>query len=95
MIPQRFLHRLQRLGQRGMVRHPGEVQRQCVGRDASLGLDCDWDVPAAEAQGQGLDLPQYVEVARQGPDHAPRFTAEVRIKGTKPARGGGTQRGVM
>ena len=35
------------------------------------------------AQGQGLDLPHYVEVAREGPDHAPRFTAEVRIKGTQ------------
>ena len=35
------------------------------------------------AQGQGLDLPDYVEVDRQGPDHAPRFTAEVRIKGTQ------------
>lgn len=44
------------------------------------------------AQGQGLDLPQYVEVARQGPDHAPRFTAEVRIKGKKPARGEGANK---
>ena len=44
------------------------------------------------AQGQGLDLPQYVEVARSGPDHAPRFTAEVRIKGTKPTRGDGANK---
>jgi ribonuclease III len=44
------------------------------------------------AQGQGLDLPQYVEVAREGPHHAPRFTAEVRIKGTKPARGEGASK---
>ena len=44
------------------------------------------------AQGQGLDLPQYVEVAREGPDHAPRFTAEVRIKGKKPARGEGASK---
>jgi ribonuclease-3 len=44
------------------------------------------------AQGQGLDLPHYAEVARQGPDHAPRFTAEVRIKGTKPARGEGANK---
>ena len=28
----------------------------------------------------------------QGPDHAPRFTAEVRIKGTKPARGEGASK---
>jgi len=44
------------------------------------------------AQGQGLDLPAYVEVERQGPDHAPRFTAEVRIKGKKPARGEGANK---
>jgi ribonuclease-3 len=44
------------------------------------------------AQGKGLDLPQYVEVARQGPDHAPRFTAEVRIKGARPARGEGASK---
>lgn len=41
------------------------------------------------AQGQGLALPQYVEVARQGPDHAPRFVSEVRIADRKPARGEG------
>ncbi len=44
------------------------------------------------AQGQGLDLPQYEEVAREGPDHAPRFTAEVRIKGRRPARGEGANK---
>ncbi len=33
------------------------------------------------AQGQGLALPMYVEVERTGPDHAPRFTSEVHIKG--------------
>ena len=44
------------------------------------------------AQGQGLDLPVYTEVDRQGPDHAPRFTAEVRIKGRKPARGEGASK---
>ncbi|KAB2912174.1 MAG: ribonuclease III [Hyphomicrobiaceae bacterium] len=44
------------------------------------------------AQGQGLDLPTYTEVAREGPDHAPRFTAEVRIKGKKPARGEGASK---
>jgi ribonuclease-3 len=43
-------------------------------------------------QGQGLELPDYVEVDRQGPDHAPRFTAEVRIKGRKPARGEGASK---
>jgi ribonuclease-3 len=43
-------------------------------------------------QGQGLDLPAYVEVDRQGPDHAPRFTSEVRIRGRKPARGEGASK---
>ena len=43
-------------------------------------------------QGQGLELPAYVEVDRQGPDHAPRFTAEVRIRGRKPARGEGASK---
>jgi ribonuclease-3 len=41
------------------------------------------------AQGQGFDLPVYSEVGRHGPDHAPHFTAEVRIKGRKPVRGEG------
>jgi ribonuclease-3 len=44
------------------------------------------------AQGQGLELPAYIEVDRQGPDHAPRFTAEVRIRGRKPARGEGASK---
>ena len=44
------------------------------------------------AQGQGLELPRYVEVARSGPDHAPRFVSEVRIAGCKPARGEGTSK---
>jgi ribonuclease-3 len=44
------------------------------------------------AQAQGLELPAYMEVSRQGPDHAPRFTAEVAIKGKKPARGEGANK---
>jgi ribonuclease-3 len=44
------------------------------------------------AQGNGFALPQYVEVARKGPDHAPRFTSEVRIAGKEPARGEGTSK---
>lgn len=44
------------------------------------------------AQGQGLALPQYVEIERQGPDHAPRFVSEVRIKGKPPARGEGNSK---
>ncbi len=44
------------------------------------------------AQGQGLALPSYVEVRREGPDHAPRFTTEVRITGRKPATGSGASK---
>lgn len=44
------------------------------------------------AQGQGLALPEYVEIARKGPDHAPRFTSEVRIVGKPPARGEGASK---
>ena len=35
------------------------------------------------AQGQGLDLPKYKELNREGPDHAPHFTTEVRVGGRK------------
>lgn len=41
------------------------------------------------AQGQGGALPKYIEVSRDGPDHAPRFTTEVRITGCAPAVGKG------
>ena len=44
------------------------------------------------AQGMGLSLPEYIEIARKGPDHAPRFTAEVRIRGKSPARGEGASK---
>jgi ribonuclease-3 len=44
------------------------------------------------AQGQGFSLPEYIEIAREGPDHAPHFTAEVRIPGRKPARGEGASK---
>jgi ribonuclease III len=44
------------------------------------------------AQGRGLALPRYVEVARSGPDHAPRFISEVRITGCKPAQGTGASK---
>ena len=35
------------------------------------------------AQGQGFELPKYKELSRQGPDHAPHFTTEVRVGGRK------------
>ncbi len=44
------------------------------------------------AQGRGLDLPRYAEISRSGPDHAPHFVAEVRVKGRRPARGEGTSK---
>lgn len=44
------------------------------------------------SQGRGLELPSYVEVGRKGPDHAPRFTSEVRISGVAPARGEGASK---
>jgi ribonuclease III len=44
------------------------------------------------AQGRRLPLPVYLEVAREGPDHAPRFTAEVQIDGVPPARGQGANK---
>lgn len=44
------------------------------------------------AQGRRLSLPRYFEVAREGPDHAPRFTAEVQIEGVAPERGHGANK---
>jgi ribonuclease-3 len=41
------------------------------------------------AQGRGLALPRYLEVAREGPDHVPLFTVEVQIDGVAPERGQG------
>ena len=33
------------------------------------------------AQGRGLEPPDYVEIERRGPDHAPEFTIAVRLDG--------------
>jgi ribonuclease-3 len=41
------------------------------------------------AQGMKRPLPEYNEVARAGPDHAPEFTIEARVEGYEPARGTG------
>jgi ribonuclease-3 len=60
-------------------------QPTAAGPDAKSALQ-EW------AQGQGLALPQYVEVERSGPDHAPRFISEVRIDGHPPARGEGASK---
>ena len=44
------------------------------------------------AQGRRLSLPRYVEIAREGPDHKPRFTTEVQIEGLAPERGHGANK---
>ena len=44
------------------------------------------------AQGRGLPLPQYSELERTGPDHAPVFKTEVRISGREPATGRGASK---
>lgn len=44
------------------------------------------------AQGKQLPLPKYVEIAREGPDHAPRFTTEVQVRGVAPERGEGANK---
>lgn len=62
-----------------------DQQPTSAGPDAKSALQ-EW------AQGQGLALPEYIEVNRKGPDHAPRFTSEVRISGCAPARGEGASK---
>lgn len=41
------------------------------------------------AQGRGLPLPGYREIARAGPAHEPRFTVDVRVEGYPPELGEG------
>lgn len=51
-------------------------------KDAKTGLQ-EW------AQGRGLALPDYREVGRSGPPHAPVFEVEVAVDGFPPAAGTG------
>jgi ribonuclease-3 len=70
---------------RGVVRrlwHSQLQQLPLIDADAKSALQ-EW------AQGQGLELPEYSEISRRGPDHAPHFVAEVRIRGRSPALGEG------
>lgn len=48
-------------------------------RDAKTALQ-EW------AQARAMPPPAYVEVAREGPDHAPRFTIEARLEDGRTAR---------
>jgi ribonuclease-3 len=63
--------------------HLGEIEEAAP--DAKSVLQ-EW------AQGRRLPLPRYLEITREGPDHAPRFTAEVQIEGVAPERGQGTNK---
>lgn len=44
------------------------------------------------AQSQGLEPPAYVEVARKGPDHAPEFTIEIKLKDHEPLQASGSSK---
>ena len=44
------------------------------------------------AQGQRLPLPKYREVARRGPDHAPKFETSVEVRGFEVAIGLGASK---
>jgi ribonuclease-3 len=44
------------------------------------------------AQGRGLPLPDYQLIERMGPDHAPEFLIELRVKGCDPVRATGPTR---
>jgi ribonuclease-3 len=54
-------------------------------RDAKSALQ-EW------VQGQGLPTPSYRHDAREGPDHAPVFTATVHVEGREPAAGVGSSK---
>ena len=58
-------------------------------RDAKTALQ-EW------AQAQGMQPPRYVQVARNGPDHAPEFEIAVRLDDGREAvaRGTGTKRSI-
>jgi ribonuclease-3 len=41
------------------------------------------------AQSQGFEPPAYVEVGRTGPDHAPEFTIEIKLRDYEPLQATG------
>jgi ribonuclease-3 len=72
-----------------------EAVRRLWGERFQLGATAFVDAKSALqewAQGLGLPLPKYVELSRDGPDHAPTFIAEVRIKNVDPAQGKGASK---
>ena len=57
----------------------------CTPEDAKTSLQ-EW------AQGQGLPLPNYRTIGREGPDHAPKFTVRVGIQGWEEVDGCGSSK---
>ena len=53
---------------------------QAVGRDPKTALQ-EW------AQARGLPPPAYLDLDRQGPDHAPVFSVEARLEDGRSAEG--------
>ena len=65
---------------------PGRIEETTErSRDAKTELQ-EW------AQAQGLETPDYLVTERDGPDHAPQFRVEARVKGRKPAKGKGSSK---
>ncbi|MGE4314079.1 MAG: ribonuclease III [Pseudobdellovibrionaceae bacterium] len=60
-------------------------QNSAVPQDPKTSLQ-EW------AQGRGLPVPDYEVIQREGPDHAPVFTVEVRVQGQHPESGVGPSR---
>ncbi len=44
------------------------------------------------SQGRGSGLPEYLELARSGPDHAPEFTVSVSVEGAEPMQDSGASK---
>ena len=44
------------------------------------------------AQKRGLPLPEYTEMSRTGPDHAPEFVIQVSVEGEKPCSANGASK---
>lgn len=66
--------------------------------EAFAGLNSDMRDPKtalqewAQSRGPKATPPIYTLVGRDGPDHAPRFSVEVRVPGTEPQTGSGNSK---